>query len=158
MAQIAYRAESDRNTSGSMQPTSTCNNFACRLTVEGDVAKCPKCGTRMRTPSTVRKLGWFSVALGVFLVGLMGLVTWNTAGIMTHPGDEIGASSFTGDAAQGRMILTLFGAVIVFGLGTIGAGVYQIRTGQRSKWIMVGTLVMAAGLFLLGRLTMQALK
>lgn len=141
-----------------MQATSKCNNFACRLTVEGDIAKCPKCGTRMRTPSTVRKLGWFTVVLGVFLVGLMGIVTLNTAAIMTHPGDEIGSSRFTGDAAQGRMILMLFGTVIVFGLGTMASGIYQIRTGQRSRVIVVGTLLMAGALGVVAWLTMQSLK
>ncbi len=141
-----------------MQATSKCNNFACRLTVEGQVATCPNCGTRMRTPGTVRKLGWVLLVLGMFLVGMMGIVTLNTAGIMSHPGDEIGGSSFTGDAAQGRMILTLFGAVIVFGLGTMASGIYQIRTGQRSRVIVIGTLLMAAALGVVAWLTMQSLK
>jgi hypothetical protein len=158
MAQIAYSGSVRRCNDLAMQATSKCNNFACRLTVEGDVATCPKCGTRMRTPGTVRKLGWFLLALGVFLVGMMGIVTWNTAWIMTHPGDEIGGSSFTGDAGQGRMILTLFGAVIVFGLGTMASGIYQIRTGQRSRVIVIGTLLMAAALGGVAWLTMQSLK
>jgi MFS family permease len=141
-----------------MQPTSTCNNFACRLTVAGSVDKCPKCGTRMRTPSTVRKLGWFLLALGTFLVVMMGIVTFNMAGPMANPGTEMGGSTFTGDESQGHMILALFAGVIVFGLGTMASGIYQIRTGQRSKWIVIGTLVMAAGLFLLAYLTTRSLK
>lgn len=141
-----------------MQPTSTCNNFACRLTVKGSVEKCPKCGTRMRTPATVRKSGWFLVMLGAFLVVMMGIVTWNVAWTMIRPGVEVDGSTFTGNPAQGRMILALFGGVIVFGLGTMVSGAYQIRTGQRSKWIVLGTLVMAGILVLLTFATTQALK
>jgi hypothetical protein len=117
-----------------MTETSTCNSFACRSTVEGSVAKCPKCGARMRTPRDVRRLGWFLLLVGLFLTGLMGIVTWNMAPMLLHPGDEVASgSSFTGTAEQAALIFRLFGAVIVFGLAIMVIGGLQIRTGQRSR-------------------------
>ena len=34
----------------------------------------------------VRVLGWLLLAIGVFLVGLMGTITWYIYPSMTHPG------------------------------------------------------------------------
>lgn len=117
-----------------MTETSTCNSMACRNTVEGSVAKCPKCGARMRTPRDVRRLGWFLLVIGLFLTGLMGVVTWNMAPMLLYPGDEVtGGGRFTGTAEQATLIFRLFAAVIVFGLAISVIGALQIRSGQRSR-------------------------
>lgn len=99
----------------------------------------------MRTPKIVRRMGWFLVLLGVFLIGMMGVLTYNLAPMMTHPGATAeDGSSFTGTAAQGRTILELFALVFLFGVATTINGVWQIRTGQRSKLIMWAVLGLAA--------------
>ncbi len=142
-----------------MTETSTCYSPLCRTKVDGVVAKCPKCGGRMRTPRDVRRVGWLLVGLGLFLVVMMGVVTINMAPLLLYPGQEMpGGSSFTGNAEQARMILTLLIAVIVFGVGTTINGVVQVRTGQRNRILTVGTLLLA--LFLIGYalLTTSALK
>ncbi len=136
-----------------MAETSTCYSLTCRTTVDGTVAKCPKCGTRMRTPVQVRRLGWFLLLVGLFLVGLIGTVTFNMTPMLLHPGEEVaGGSSFTGTAEQARMLFWLFAAVIVFGLGTMVNGGWQIATGQRNRVITFVTLALAAGLFVYARI------
>ena len=40
--------------------------------------------------------------------------------------------------------MTVFGAVIVFGLGSIAYGLWMIITGRRSIAMMIGVLVLAA--------------
>jgi hypothetical protein len=73
--------------------------------------------------------------IGLFLVGLMGTITFNTAPGLLQPGVPQGGERFTGTVEQGRFILGLFGLVIVFGLTSVVSGVWQIVTGRRNKWI-----------------------
>jgi len=138
-----------------MPQTSKCLSLSCRETVEGSVEKCPKCGTRMRTPKMARRLGWFLLLVGLFLVVLIGTVTWNMAPSLLHP--YAPESNFTGTAEQARLILRLFGVVILFGLGTMVNGTYQIVTGQRSRIITFVTLGLAAVLFIVAWTTNRGL-
>ena len=138
-----------------MPETSKCLSFSCRETVEGSVEKCPKCGTKMRTPKMVRRLGWFLLVVGLFLVALIGTVTWNLAPALLHP--YAPGSNFTGTAEQARLILRLFGVVILFGLGTMVNGTYQIVTGQRSRIITFATLGLALVLFVVAWTTNRGL-
>ena len=138
-----------------MPQTSKCLSLSCRETVDGSVEKCPKCGTRMRTPKMVRRLGWFLLLVGLFLVVLIGTVTWNLAPALMHP--YAPDSNFTGTAEQARLILRLFGVVILFGLGTMVNGTYQIVTGQRSRIITFVTLGLAAVLFIVAWSTNRGL-
>jgi len=140
-----------------MAETSTCNARACSITIDGIVQKCPKCGSRMRTSKIVRRLGWFLFLIGLFLVGLMGFVTYNMAPSLSHPGEMTGTSRFNGTADQARMILRLFWVVIIFGLGTMLNGLWQIVTGRRNLWITFGILALAAALIILAYTTTQAL-
>jgi MFS family permease len=100
----------------------------------------------MRTPRTVRAVGWLLLACGVFLVGLMSYLWAVLAPSMAHPGDTTGGTTFTGTAQQAQTILTVFGAVIVFGLGSIAYSLWLIVTGRRSIVMMIGVLVLAAAL------------
>ena len=128
-----------------MPQTSKCLSFTCRETAEGIVEKCPKCGTKMRTPKRVQVLGWVLLLLGLFLVGLMGTVTINMAPALLHPYSP--DSNFTGTAEQAQMILRLFAAVIAFGIATMVNGAYQIVTGRQSVWIKAASLGLALVLF-----------
>lgn len=138
-----------------MPQTSKCLSPSCRETVDGSVEKCPKCGTKMRTPKMVRRLGWFLLLVGLFLVVLIGTVTWNLAPALLHP--YAPDSNFTGTAEQAHLILRLFGVAILFGLGTMVNGTYQIVTGQRSRIITFVTLGLAAVLFIVAWSTTRGL-
>ncbi len=141
-----------------MAEISTCTNFSCRAKVEDSVEKCPRCGKKMRTPKTVRRLGWVLLALGLFLIVLMGTITWNLAPMMMHPGDPTATgSSFTGTADQARMILRLFAVVIVFGVATAFNGIWQIVTGRRNLVIMWIVLGIAGVLLVYAWITSRAL-
>ncbi|HEX7930683.1 MAG TPA: hypothetical protein VF470_07230 [Sphingomicrobium sp.] len=129
-----------------MTAVSTCLSPSCRTKVDGTVKTCPNCGGRMRTPRTVRLAGWVLLACGLFLVGLMSYLWVVLAPSMAHPGDTTGGTTFTGTAEQGQTILTVFGAVIVFGLGAIVYGSWMIVTGRRSIAMMIGVLVLGAAL------------
>jgi hypothetical protein len=53
--------------------------------------------------------------------------------------------------------LNTFGAVIVFGLGSIAYGLWMIVTGRRSIAMMIGVLVLAAVLIAVAWRTMAVL-
>ena len=129
-----------------MPAVSTCLAPSCRTKVEGTVAICPNCGKRMRTPRSVRIAGWVLVACGVFLVGFMSYLWSVLAPLMSHPGNTTAGATFTGTAEQAQTILNVFGAVIVFGLGSLAYGLWMIVTGRRSIALMIGLLVLAAAL------------
>jgi len=141
-----------------MPETSTCFSLVCGETVEGNVTKCPKCGSRMRTSRGVRGLGWFLLVLGLFLAGMMAVLTRNMAPMLLHPGEAVeGGSRYTGTAGQAQWILWLFALVGVFGLGTMVNGGYQIATGRRSRAITFATLGLAAILLVVAWLTQRVL-
>jgi len=105
----------------------------------------------------IRRLGWVLLAIGLFLVGLMGTITYHVAPTMLHPGVLIDGSKFTGTVEQGMLALRLFGIVIAFGFASGVMGLSQIRTGRRNKWMLyclIGLLVLV--LLTAGQL-MQAL-
>jgi len=141
-----------------MADLSTCNAPTCAYTVEGRLATCPKCGGPMRAVRESRVRGWALLLLGLLLMAMMGAITWNMAPALLQAGEEAGGSTFTGTAAQARLVLYLFLALIAFGAVTCLNGVYQIVTG-RQHWLFVAlTLLVFAGLAILVIVTMQALK
>ncbi|GAA0299693.1 hypothetical protein GCM10009087_06890 [Sphingomonas oligophenolica] len=109
----------------------------------------------MRTPKMVRRLGWFLLLVGLFLVALMGTITWNMAPSLLRP--YAPGSNFTGTAEQAHMILRLFAIVIIFGVGTMINGIWQIATGQRNRWITIATLGLAVVLFVVAWTTNRGL-
>jgi hypothetical protein len=78
-------------------------------------------------------LGWMFLALGLFLVVLMGAITLSTAPTMLHPGVKIGGSTFTGSAEQGRTFLGLFVVVILFGVTATANGLFMIVKRRHSR-------------------------
>ncbi|MGN6820107.1 MAG: hypothetical protein ACTHJR_15690 [Sphingomonas sp.] len=140
-----------------MSAVSTCLAPSCRTKVEGTVATCPACGGRMRTPRSVRVAGWVLLVCGVFLTGLMSYLWQALAPSMANPGATAGGATFTGTADQAQAIVTMFGAVIVFGLAAIAYGLWMIVTGRRSIAMMIGVLVLAALLIGIAWRTMAVL-
>ena len=140
-----------------MSETSTCFSLSCGETVDGIVKKCPKCGGRMRTSRQIRILGWVMLAAGLFLILMMGTISWliGPALLRAMHGQD---PEFTGTPDQARMVLELFAIIIVFGFGAAANGLIQIRTGRRNRLVTVLTLVLAAILFAVGYATKQSLS
>lgn len=129
-----------------MEETSSC--FSCGHVTNETGGKCPNCGRRLRTAKQVRRLGWMQLLIGVFLIGLMGTITYNLAPLLLQAGESAGGARFTGTPQQAQLILALFGMVLLFGLGSLVSGVWQIRTGRRNKWLFI--MMVALFLVLIG--------
>ena len=120
--------------------------------------KCPRCGRDARPAKNWRLRGWLQVFLGLFLVGFVGLITFNLAPQMLRPGVAgDGGGRFTGTAEQGLLIIGLFGLIITFGLGSVAGGLWQIVTGRRNKWILAVMLGLFAIVMLAAWLTTRSL-
>ena len=141
-----------------MADQSTCLSPLCGMTIEGDAKKCPKCGWAMRSARNIRTRGWLLLACGLFLVLFMGWIAWSLMPTLLRPGLEDENGRFTGTNDQARMILGLFGIVILFGaLGTLNA-LYMIVTGRQSRIFVIVTLLLAVAIVVVGWLTTRMLK
>jgi len=95
----------------------------------------------------IRVRGWVLLGCGLFLVVVMGGVTWSMWPILSYPERAIEVGTFTGTPAQAARFLELFLLVIGFGaLGIVNA-LYMIATGRQSRWFVIATLAIAAILF-----------
>jgi len=125
-----------------MADLSTCVKPTCAVTVDGDVATCPKCGGPMRAVREPRWRGWVLVMCGLFLAGLMGAITFFLWPTLSDPAAAIADGDFTGTVEQARMMLLLFAVIIGFGLLCLVNGIHQIVTGEQSKPFVIVTVAL----------------
>src|SRR6185436_9687453 len=107
-----------------MPAYSVCRKSTCATLVEGKVPACPKCGGPMRSVGESPLRGIVLLLCGLILLILMGAILYNMYPTLSHPGETIDGSTFTGTADQARITLLLFVAVLVFGLVATANGVY----------------------------------
>jgi hypothetical protein len=129
----------------------------CEYEATGKETKCPQCGAWIRRAQRIRRLGFALVAIGILLVVMMGVITMAVAPMIFSAGAETSGARFTGSPQQGLMILGLFGLLIVFGVAATLAGVFQVVTGRRSIWIMIGVFGLAFILFIAAQAVRTAL-
>jgi hypothetical protein len=110
-------------------------------------------GGPMRTAKQVRRAGWMQLLAGLILVGTMGTITFNLAPRLLRVGE--GGERFKGTPQHGLLVLGLFGFVIVLGLTGVVSGLWQIKTGRPTKWMLYFCFVII--FVLLGWLVRNAL-
>ncbi|HEV2818338.1 MAG TPA: hypothetical protein VGW40_14090 [Allosphingosinicella sp.] len=130
-----------------MADRSTCLSPMCGVTIEGSHRTCPQCGWAMHGTRNIRVRGWVLLACGLFLVLLMGTITWNMLPTLLYPERAIEVGTFTGTPEQAANFLQLFLLVILFGaLGIVNA-LYMIAAGRQNRWFVIATLLLAALLY-----------
>ena len=85
---------------------------------------------------------------------MMGPITIAMLPSLLSAGKDVDGSTFNGTADQARMILALFGIIIVFGLSSLGYGIFQFIYRRESKAFIVFTLALSAVLIFIVYLTM----
>ncbi|MEA3044878.1 MAG: hypothetical protein QOH47_2716 [Sphingomonadales bacterium] len=99
-----------------------------------------------RHPQHPRR-GWALLVCGLFLLGLMGSITWTMLPTLLYPERAFAEGTYTGTPEQAHTFLNLFLLVLLFGaLGTVNA-LYMIATGRQNRWFVIGTLLLAATLY-----------
>lgn len=127
-----------------MTDTSSCYALTCGETVDGTVENCPRCGGRMRTSRSIRRLGWVLVLAGLFITGLMGTITLHLLPSLVPIHGIPTTARFNGTPDQARLILQLFFLLIGFGIAAMLNGIIQIATGQRNRIALFLSLGLAA--------------
>jgi hypothetical protein len=134
-----------------------CYALRCGFTSDAPIDVCPKCGRRMRSTNSVRIYGVLQLILGLFLIIFMSVITINVLPMMLQPGQPEGGARFTGTSQQVLVILSLFGLIIAFGFGSSVAGLWQIITARRNKWIIWGVLGLSVLLWIVANAVYTAL-
>jgi len=119
-----------------MEESSSC--YGCGHVTSKVSGQCSECGRRPRTAWQMRGFGWLQLAIGIYLVGLVWMITDNLAPLM------LTLASGAGLPGE-QFFLGLFGFVITLGLGCLLSGLWQFKTGRHNKWlsiVMLGLLVM----------------
>jgi hypothetical protein len=114
------------------------------------VASCERCGATMVSRRWARRYGTILVVIGLFLSAGMVILLQALLPNLLHPGVPVGGSTFTGSAGMANFVILLLGAVLVFGLTSLGYGVYQVVTGKRSRIVVRVMLAIVAGLYVVG--------
>jgi hypothetical protein len=81
--------------------------------------------------------GIVQVVLGVFLIGLLGTITVRMGPMLLAAPDPIAdGSRFNASQGAARLVLALFGAVMLFGAVTIAHGVSLARSGVKPRKLL----------------------
>ncbi|MBS1809421.1 MAG: hypothetical protein JST84_14780 [Acidobacteria bacterium] len=124
--------------------------YKCDYETRTATETCPNCGHRLRTAQQIRMLGWLLTAIGGGLTVCMALLTVAVAGIMVPPFNRHASTRFTGGPEAALLIFSIFGFVMLFGLTSVFAGIWQIRYGRRNKHLTAIILTLAVVFIVLG--------
>lgn len=118
--------------------------YRCNYETTEPLAKCPQCGQRLRTATTVRWLGWLLIVLGSFLVIFMGGIAFMVTNMIAQSDEPDATSRFTGGPEMLLFMYGIFGFVILFGLVALAGGIWQVKYGKRNK--KLAYLIFALGI------------
>jgi MFS family permease len=127
-----------------MNETRIC--YKCDYETNNPLGACPQCGHHLRTTAQIKRLGMLMAALGAFLTLFMGGITVTVAQMVWHPFDPHATSNFTGGPGALLFIFGIFAVVMMFGLTSLAAGIFQIKHGRRNRKL-VKTILVLAGVF-----------
>ena len=130
-----------------MQDLSRC--VSCDYQTTEPLTKCPKCGRRLRTVKQARRIGWFQIMLGGFLVALMSVITIVVSTIISGAATPGEGPRFTGSPSDVMFIYGIFAIVIAIGLVSIAGGIMQIRSGKANKLILFLILALAIAFYIM---------
>ena len=130
-----------------MQEISRC--VSCDYQTTEKEKKCPKCGRRMRTAAQARRLGWFQIVLGTFLVALMGLITYVVSRAVLESGRPGAGVTYTGTRSDLMFAYGIFAVVTAIGVVSIAGGIMTIRYGKTNKLILFLIIALAVVFFFL---------
>lgn len=130
------------------EDVSTC--YKCGYATHKYISQCPQCGASMQSKRWSRRFGWMLFACGLFITCLIGWVIFYTLQLMLRPGASVSGMRFGGTAGQAVFALSVFGTVLTFGVTTMLHGLWQVRTGRRSKRVIYSIIGLAGVLIFIG--------
>jgi hypothetical protein len=117
-----------------------CQAWHCGEVYEGTERFCPTCRNVSVPQKRIRRNGVVALACGIFLTGMMVILTSMLGPTLLAAGQDIDGSTFSGSKSDAMVVLALFGALGAFGVVAMVAGVYQLRYG-RQNWRLFGGML-----------------
>lgn len=140
-------------------PTNLVEHKICyKCEYEGETAEilCPRCRKKLTTSGQTKLLGFVLLVFGAGLVILMGVIIVLAAGTMNKPAGASGAR-FAGTDSDAFLVFLALGFVMVFGLTSVAAGLWQLLYVRRNK-ILIRVLIALGVIFLIGAPMLGALN
>ena len=122
-----------------MVATSSQRCSACGAEFGAAEPRCPNCHRASPQSSRVRVVGVLLIVIGLGLSGGMAYLIWIVSSVMR--GASSSGAKFTGTPRDAALILALLGAVLVFGLASVAAGLWQAVFGRRNKGLAAAVLL-----------------
>lgn len=129
---------------------STC--WSCGFRTYKYQSECPRCGSGLQSRRWSRRFGLGLTICGVLLTGGVGALLYIVIPLLKQAGEKVDGTSFSGSAPQAFMVLSVLIAVFTFGATALGYGIWQMRTGRRSKKPLYIMLPIFVGLMLVAQL------
>ena len=123
--------------------------FKCKW--EGETAEtlCPRCHKPTKTRNFIRGTGAALIGLGGFLLALMSVITVAVIGVIQQSNKPGTGARYTGTKGQMIFMFCIFGAVLLFGLASLAAGLWQVIFGRRNM-ILVYVILILGTVFVIG--------
>ena len=82
----------------------------------------------------IRIGGVIAAAAGIFILLLMGTITWRMTPILLAAPEQLAdGARFNAAQSVARLVLALFGSVLLFGVIAVAVGLAQAATGLRRR-------------------------
>lgn len=127
--------------------------FGCNFEAVSAETACPRCGKKaFFTTGNIKTRGIILVALGLFIAGLIGVVSVVVGLIVLNAANDPSKSRQL--AEDGHILLAaagLFAVLILFGFHMIISGGWMIAFGKRNRatvwvmWALLALILMAGG-------------
>ena len=114
--------------------------FSCGFETTSAIRRCPQCNRGLRTVQQVRVTGMALVIIGAGLSAGMAYLTLVIANIMRER-DRGLTTAFTGTPHEAGMIFGILGLVLVIGLTSMSAGLWQVIFGRSNRLLSMAVLV-----------------
>ncbi len=123
--------------------------FKCKWEGESAEKLCPRCRKPTQTRGFIRGTGAVLVALGGFLIVVMGAITLWAVALVQQTGKPGVTARFNGTKDQMIIMFGVFGFVLLFGFVSLTAGLWQLIFGRRNMVLVYAILALGA-VFLVG--------
>jgi len=124
-------------------------DLKCTYKTHEPATKCPQCGGTMRNSTQIRTLGIILILIGLFLSGLMGIITYKFAPALLKAGELKGSGNHSNVVIPAWQLIALFGSVFIFGINSFFTGIWQTVTGYRNKWLFLAFIILIVVMALL---------
>lgn len=135
------------------------NCFKCNYEAICERGNCPRCRTtRLRSAGEIRLLGFLMTVIGTLLLAMMSVISVVCASLIFAPPKPGSNVRFTGDETDIAFIFGIFAVVLIIGLLSASAGVWQLIFGRRNLVLLRLSIWLGFALLIGGELILAIVQ